>query len=222
MQHPRTLLGALLVSIVMAAGFPAPAAAIPLVLFPTDDDRGLDALLDGSYLCCQTDDGITNATITTFEERPALEFALGAVPAGSTISSATLTLFIATAPLVDNTGHVHGYAGDGVITASDLTVDNFLTDFQVTAAGPLTIPLDPSFIQALLDLDEAFAGFALRNVTVPQGFFAFWTVDFFDEELHPRLTLELAETQPIPEPGSIALLVSGLAAGGSYRWRRRH
>ena len=71
----------------------------------------------------------------TFEERAALEFALGGVPVDAVVSSATLALSIPVALLALDTAELHGYTGDGVITAADLTLNNPLTTFQVSAAG---------------------------------------------------------------------------------------
>jgi hypothetical protein len=65
----RVLLGLLMVS----AAFPTRAAAVSILIFPTDDDRGIDGLLDGNFLCCQLDAGQATVTLTTFEERAALE-----------------------------------------------------------------------------------------------------------------------------------------------------
>jgi hypothetical protein len=218
----RTLCRVLVGLLVVSAAFPTRAAAISVLIFPTDDDRGIDGLLDGNFLCCQLDMGQATVTLTTFEERAALEFALAGVPSDAMINSATLTLFFPVAPPVVNTAQVHGYAGDGVITAADLTVENPLTDFQVNAAGSVAIPLDPSFIQDLLVANEAYAGVALRNVTIPSGVFTFWTVDSGFEQFNPVLELEVDDTRVIPEPGSIALVTTALAACAGRRWRRTH
>ena len=222
MQFPRHLRRGLLALIVTAALFPPQAAAAPILIFPTDDDRGLDAFLNGNFACCQLDMGQGTVTLTTFEERLALEFALGGLPPNPVINSATLTLFIPVAPLVLNDAQVHGYAGDGVIMVPDLTVANLLTDFQVGAAGSVVIPLDPSFIQDLVTANEAFAGFMLRNVTAASGVFTIWTVDSGFDQFNPVLELDVEESQVIPEPGTLVLLGTALAAcGGRRAWRRR-
>ena len=145
--------------------------------------------------------GQGTVTLTTFEERAALEFALGGLPPNPVINSATLTLFIPVAPLVLNDAQVHGYAGDGVIMVPDLTVANLLTDFQVGAAGSVVIPLDPSFIQDLVTANEAFAGFMLRNVTAASGVFTIWTVDSGFDQFNPVLELDVEESQVIPGAG---------------------
>jgi hypothetical protein len=218
MNIPRALAGVLFVSLAVSACFPVPVAAVPLHIFPTDDDRGLDALLDGNFLCCQLDSGQATVTLTTFEERAALEFGLAGVPVDAVVASATLTLSVPVAPLAVNTIAVHGYAGDGVITVADLTLENLLTTFQVNAAGSAVIPIDPSFIQDLLIGNETFAGFALRNVTDPSGVFTFYTVDSGFEQFNPILTLDVDSVQAVPEPGSIVLVGVALAA---WRVRRR-
>ncbi len=214
----RVLLGL----VIVGALFPTRAAAISIPIFPTDDDRGIDALLDGNFLCCQLDMGQATVTLTTFEERAALEFALAGVPIDAIITSATLTLFFPVAPAVVNTAEVHGYAGDGVIAAADLTLENPLTEFQVGAAASVVIPIDASFIQDLLIAGEAYAGFSLRNVTVPSGVFTFWTVDSGFEQFNPVLELDVDETRVVPEPGSIVLVTTALAAACAGRRRRAH
>jgi hypothetical protein len=91
----------LVVSLFLCTVLPTQAAAMPLLILPTDDDRGLDALLDGNFVCCQMDRGQATVTLTTFEECAALD-----------------------------TAELHGYTGDGVITAADLTLNNLLTTFR--------------------------------------------------------------------------------------------
>jgi len=125
------------------------------------------------------------------------------------------------APVVVNTAQVHGYAGNGVITAADLTLENPLTEFQVGAAASVVIPIDASFIQDLLIAGEAYAGFSLRNVTVPSGVFTFWTVDSWFEQFNPVLELEVDETRVVPESGSIVLVTTAPAAVLAEKGRMR-
>ena len=84
----------------------------------------------------------------------------------------------------------------------------------------MVIPIDASFIQDLLIAGEAYAGFSLRNVTVPSGVFTFWTVDSGFEQFNPVLELEIDETRVIPEPGSIVLVTTALAAACAGRRQR--
>src|SRR5687768_15597036 len=112
----------------------------------------------------------------SFAERVALEFALAGLPSGAAVTSATLTLHLPVAPLpIPNFADVHGYAGDGTITAADMTVSNLVAGFSVNAAGAVDIPIDPGFIQELLTTHGDFAGLMLRNVAVGGGVLTMWT-----------------------------------------------
>jgi hypothetical protein len=196
------------VTLVSVIGFSTNAEAALVLITPTDDDRGLDSFLDGNFLCCQLDDGLATVTLNPFfEERVGLEFALAALPAGVTVLSATLTLHLPTRTTKPNSSDVHGYAGDGTITDDDLTVSNLLTNFVVSAAGPVDIAIAPVFIQALLAADEDFAGFMLRNVTDSGGVFTIWTTDSGFEDLYPTLAIEY---EMVPEPGSLLLVGTAL------------
>ena len=151
-RQMRQTLGAGFLAAALVGGLFTRAEAAVLLITPTDDARGIDGLLDGNFTCC-VDPGIVTATLNmSFEERVALEFALGALPSDATITSATLTLHLPVAPLpVPNSADLHGYAGDGVITAADMTVSNLLTGFVANAAGALDISFDPGFIQGSAD-----------------------------------------------------------------------
>jgi hypothetical protein len=63
--------------------------------------------------------------------------------------------------------------------------------------------------------------FSPRNVTVPSGVFTFWTVDSGFEQFNPVLELEVEETRAVPEPASIVLVTTALAACDGRR-RRAH
>jgi hypothetical protein len=100
----------------------------------------------------------------TFEEPAALEFTLGGVPVDAVISSGhgsrcrfQWRRWPSTPRNCTDT------RATASITAADLTLNNLLTTFQVSAAGSVVIPIDTSFIQDLLIANEIFAGFALRE-----------------------------------------------------------
>jgi hypothetical protein len=206
-QIRQTLAAGVLAS-ALVAGFSTRADAALISITPADDARGIDGMLDGNFSCC-VDPGLVGVTLNMgFEERVALEFALGALPSDATITSATLTLHAAAAPLpIPNFADVHGYAGDGTITAADMTVSNLLTGFTVNGAGQIDISLDPGFIQALLTADEDFAGFMLRNVTAPTGVISLWTSDSGFPQFTPTLALEY---EVVPEPSTLLLFGTAL------------
>jgi hypothetical protein len=89
---------------------------------------------------------------------------------GSQILSATLSMHFFSSRDVVNfpppdfgppTGLLHGYSGDGVISANDMLVDSFLTDFL--APKDTTIVIDVTqFIRRLAILDRPFASFMLQ------------------------------------------------------------
>lgn len=217
-QIRRTLTAGVLAA-ALVAGFSAHADAALISITPADDARGLDSFLDGNFSCCM-DPGLGTVTLNmSFEERVALEFALGALPSDATITSATLTLHAAAAPLpVPNFADVHGYAGDGTITAADMTVSNLLTGFTVIGAGQIDIAIAPAFIQALLTADEDFAGFMLRNVTVPTGVITLWDSTAGFPQFTPTLALEY---EVVPEPSTLLLLGTALTLGARYARRYR-
>jgi hypothetical protein len=215
----RQMLMAGVLSATLVGGFFTRGEAAVILITPTADARGIDSFLDGNYSCC-VDPGIVTATRNmSFEERVALEFALVGLPSDVMITSATLTLHLPVVPLpVPNFADVHGYAGDGTIAATDFTVSNLLTGFVANAAGAVNIAIDPAFIQALLTADEDFAGFIVRNVTVPSGVLSMYTSNSGFPDFFPTLAIEY---DAVAEPSTLVLLGSALAFGARRVLRRR-
>lgn len=102
------------------------------------------------------------------EERPIMEFSLGDIPDGSTITGATLTLdpvFSSGSPRVE----ILAYPGDGLASLSDLNA----TGQVVATTGPvdalmttIEAELSPAYIQGLLE-SSSHLGLRLRSLDLP-------------------------------------------------------
>jgi hypothetical protein len=228
MTSSRTLVMVVVVAlgVIAPALLPSHASAASIVVTPDDDRRGIFTFGLDTEFHLQINGGLDTVTFSPgpmpglgFEERFALEFALGALPPGATILSTTLTLHLPVAPGGMQSAEVHGYAGDGTIQASDLSTTNYLTVFHPNALS-IDISIDPGFLQDLLSAGEGFAGFAIRNVTVPGGVFTVWTVDG-PAATEPTLAIEYLEATVVPEPGTLLLVGTALATSAMRRCRRR-
>jgi hypothetical protein len=226
MMSRSTLALITVLGVIAPALLPSHASAATILLTPADDRRGLFNFGLDTEFHLQNDDGLATVTYSPgpmpglgFEERFALEFALGALPAGATIVSSTLTLQLPVLPGGMQSAEVHGYAGDGTIQGADLSNTNFLTVFQPNLLT-IDIPIEAGFLQGLLSVGESFAGFAIRNVTVPGGVFTVWTVDG-PAATAPTLAIEYVDGSTVPEPATLILVGTALAAGASRLRRRR-
>jgi hypothetical protein len=207
----------------LTLGLPSKASAASILVNPTDDRRGLFNFGLDTDFNLQINGGQDTVTLslgpmpgTGFEERFAMEYSLAGLPEGAVITSSTLTLHLPVLPgALGQTSEIHGYAGDGTVQGADLSVDNFLTSFTPNALT-LDIGIDPEFLQNLLLSGEAFAGLALRNVTMGGGVFTVWTVD---GPAATDPTLEIVY-EVVPEPGTLLLAGTALAACGRRMFRR--
>ena len=218
----KTLHGSAVTFVLFCAmALPTSSHAALISITPSDDRRGIDAFLDGTFDALQFDPGQNTVTLSMFfEERAALEFSLAALPADALIVASTLTLHLPVLPAVANSADVHGYAGDGTVQVADLDTTNSLTNVAVNALS-VSVPIPTTFLQGLLDADEGFAGFVLRNVTVPTGVFSIWTIDAAGQEaFFPTLEIEYESAQ-VPEPSAVLLLAAGLAVCGGRVFRSR-
>jgi len=160
----------------------------------------------------QTDDLFGEAIV----QKSAIEFSLLGLTA---ISNAKLRLVASSfSPYTDvfindPVLEIHGYAGDGTIQFSDLSVNNLLlTTPPISTLGAYTFDVT-SFVATLVAEGAAYAGFSIRDIA-PNSAVTFSTSN----------TLVVN----VPEPEQIWLMVTGLIAlvakfrGGKMLQRLRH
>ena len=226
----------ILATCLLAAGVSqvAPASAATLSVLATVDqtiqDIGDDGVPDGLG---PAGDPFLRVFGTGATWRAALEFSLGALPSTSTLTSATLRLVdggVQESEIIE----IHGYAGDGVITLADGTINNFIDSYLVlgTTGTPNPHLVDvTAFVQGLLTSGANFAGFMLKTSTEAAGRTAGTEICSSESagtapcttDFVPLLTLVFDDGNgngggTVPEPGSLALL--GVGALAFAAWRR--
>ena len=221
------------VAILLLVGIAREAGAATITLTAIVSDRGKDDVpWDGVGAIVFNNPPVVQITTPPLgvqpasEERTAVEFPLDAIPPGSSIDSVTLRL----SPFGDalNIGlgagevsAIHGYAGDGLIQVADL-MDATLVGSIVgpTPNGLLMVPLALGWFQSLIDAESAFAGLMFKGVPGPIA--VIYTFDPAYSAVpvaeRPTLSVEYHEGV-IPEPGTVVLIASGLAALGRLRRR---
>ncbi len=220
----RWLLGCV-AALVLAAGAPPRAVADMIVLIPTDANRGIDNFpRDGIFDALLGNPGSLTVSLPPpgmgSEERAALEFSLLGIPAGSTITSVTLSLTIGFLSAFPPASEIHGYAGNGVVELPDLMVMNLWTNFNPGPSGMTQlIALPTDYLQTLVDASASHAGLSLRNTQQDMStVFSF----FSNLNLPNRPTLTVEFEGAIPEPSSLTLLACGaVVLAGSVVRRRR-
>ena len=119
--------------------------------------------------------------------RTAFEFDISAIPAGSTINAAKLTMLV---NWVEGTRHIalHGYAGDGAVRLADFS-SNGLVDSTVLNPGSHNVVFDvTAFLRSLISSDKTFAGFNVRED--PANSFNFTILFFNMDGAVPRLSVD--------------------------------
>jgi hypothetical protein len=142
----------------------------PLVLTPVSDATGVNVDGDFEFDYLETDAELELRTGTNPSSRAfALEFDLSEVPAGATLTSATLS-FVETTDTVDPgflPASVYGYAGDndGVVTLDNPF--NVLLSDEVGSVGNRSVGTQSievtSFVQSLLAGGGGYAGFYVES-----------------------------------------------------------
>jgi hypothetical protein len=104
---------------------------------------------------------VNNNGFTSF--RTAFEFSLSALPVGSRINSANLTMVLLNFEGTRSI-EVHGYTGDGVVQLSDLALNRLIGTASVGPNGVQTLFFDVTdFVADLVSNSRTFAGFNVRE-----------------------------------------------------------
>ena len=200
------------------------AGAATIVITAAVSDRGIDAFpWDGVLASVFGNPSVVqittppSGTMLGSEERTAVEFPLGAIPAGSIIDSVTLRLSPVGQGLNIGLGageasEVHGYAGDGAIQVADL-MDSLLVGSIVgpTANGSVMVSLTPNWLQALVDASASFGGLMFKGV--PGAILVDYNFDsaFGGVPVAERPTLIVEQhSTAIPELPTAVLLLTGV------------
>lgn len=215
---------ALVAGFVVAAFVVAPAArSATLDSVAVVAGTAVDAEYDGLFESLNDDyaagDFASTAAGRVFgsfesERRSIVEFAIGSIPSGSSVTSALLLMRFVSASTERGVFAVYGREGDGLLSVADATATSSLVGAQ---PGSFNLSVDVSpFVQGLVDGGTPYAGFTIlewvdgvnTNFAVGPG--------FAPGSLPPTLHVEYA-----PEPGVASLHAAALAAlGGCAGWRR--
>lgn len=163
---------------------------------PVVDNQGRDFDVDGTFDFLDLDgSGVIRVgqDAAPFQEfRSAFEFDISAIPADATIVAATLSLHVSQLfPELPDL-ELHGYAGDGTITLSDMTETNLVAG-PFTAIPEFNVNDVTSHIQDLVNAGSGIAGFMLKMGSLPPPDVntnaQINTVEFILPERRPLLTV---------------------------------
>lgn len=232
MHRSKVIAGAAVLALLLACGA-RDAGAAPVLITATVSDRGADAFpWDGALASVFGNPSVVQITTPPTntlgtEERTAVEFPLGAIPAGSIIDSVSLVLSPVGQSLNIGLGageasEIHGYAGDGIIQVADLN-DSLLVGSLVgpVANGSVTVLLSTIWLQSLVDSSTPFAGLMFKGIPGPIAVTYAFDAAFGGVPLaeRPTLIVEHHGSEVIPEPSTVILCVSGLALAALRRAR---
>jgi hypothetical protein len=173
-MHPKYLLALCAGSLFLAASASADVVNLSSVSAATAVDNGPEDgvfdFIDPFNLGAVDDNGFTSF-------RTALEFDLSALPSGSTVHSAQLTLSLDNFEGVRSI-HVHGYAGDGTVNLGDFSLDALVGTATVSPTGAQLLSFDVTgFVSSLEATGRKFAGFDIREEPVNTANFLVMRLD---------------------------------------------
>jgi len=198
-------------------GFGSPANATLIILSPSDFATGEDfGPQDGIYDAFAPFNlgSVNNNGFISFTT--AMEFSLGAIPAGSTVNSATLTTFINNSEGARDL-QINGYAGDGSVQLADFAIESLVANFNI---GPGFSPLivdTTSLVTSILAANGQFGGFNVQED--PPNVLNFLVMSL--EQPLTSLAIDYTAPVAVPEPASLTLIGVGLVTTGACRWRQR-
>jgi hypothetical protein len=187
---------------------PSTLTAATVTLLPVSDAAGADQPIDGDFNLFYPDNPLYLIGFNSNAEyRSISEFSLSSIPAGSTITSAKLTLHAVAGFNATSMGvFTRLFAGNGVAEASDLIQSG-------SQAGPVVASLGSSAeleyttaFQTLFASGSPFAAFTILGTG--GGVLEFGGRSYVNQAARPTL---LVTYTPVPEPASIALAVVGIA-----------
>jgi hypothetical protein len=129
------------------------------------------------------------------ERRTLMEFDLSSVPVGEQISTATLTLNIGSYSARNKeyaTIRLYGYSGNGIVELEDATTNAIeLAQLPVPTGNTLQIPIDPDYIQSMID-SGTHVGFRVEKAPTGESEFAIYSIEYPTSDICPKLTIETA------------------------------
>lgn len=213
MRHCVCALGVFLGALALATPAQADVITLNFVSVATGVDDGPQ---DGVYDSFTVDNlgSVNNNGFTSF--RTAFEFSLAAIPAGSTVNSATLTLALSNYEGT-RTIQVHGYGGDGTVQLSDFALNGLVATASVNPSGTQTFVFDVTgFVADLVMNGATFAGFSVREEPANTSNFLVMSLEGISGGALPVLSIEISTEQMVDidiKPGSLPNSVNWTSRG---------